>query len=97
MMGLMTSCTQTEYDLFSSISGIVVDKDNGNPIDQVSVSLGQGQPTTYTGSDGRFHYKDIEAGRYDIWVTKTGYQANKVEIDAPSGETVTVNITMKRL
>ena len=93
----LSSCTHTEYDLFSNITGTVVDKESGEPLGQVAVTIGSGQQNTYTGSDGQFYFKDIEAGSYTIWVQKSGYQSNKKDIDAPSGETINVNLTMKKL
>lgn len=93
----LSSCTHTEYDLYSSITGTVVDVESGEPIAQATVTLAPGSLNTYTGSDGQFNFKDIDAQQYTITVQKTGYEANRKTIEAPSGETINVSITMKKL
>ena len=91
-----TSCTPTEYDLFSNIVGTVVDKESGEPLGQVAVTLAGGSFNTYTGSDGCFSFNNIEAGEYKVWVQKDGYRANNKSVVAPSGETINVSITMEK-
>lgn len=91
-----SACTKTEYDLFGNISGTVVDKNTGEPIGQVAVTLKPSARNTYTGSDGYFDFNEIEADRYEVWVQKTGYRANNIKVEVPSGETVKVSITMEK-
>jgi len=94
----LSSCTHTEYDLFSNIAGTVVDKSTGEPLGQVDVTLKPLMLKTYTGSDGQFYFNDIEAtDDYEIWVQKDGYRANNIKVKAPSGETINVSITMEKL
>lgn len=94
----LSSCTHTEYDLFSNIAGTVVDKNSGEPLGQVDVTLKPLMLKTYTGSDGQFYFNDIEAtDDYEIWVQKDGYRANNIKVKAPSGETINVSITMEKL
>ncbi len=93
----LSSCTHTEYDLFSNITGTVVDKESGEPLGQVAVTLAGGSLNTYTGSDGCFAFNNIEAGEYKVWVQKDGYKANNKSVVAPSGETINVNLTMEKL
>lgn len=93
---LASACTKTQYDLFGNISGTVVDYDNGEPIAQATVTLSPGGLNTYTGNDGHFDFKEIEAQQYTITVQKTGYQANRKIVEVPCGETVNTSITMKK-
>lgn len=97
VIGLTTSCGHTEYDLYSTITGTVIDVDDGEPIAQATVTLSPGGINTYTGSDGHFDFNDIDAQQYTITVQKTGYQANRKTIEAPSGETINVSLTMKKI
>lgn len=96
LLGITTSCTQTQYDIFSNIAGTVVDVDSGDPIGQVTVTLSPGGLNTYTGSDGHFDFVDIDAQQYTITVQKSGYESNRKTITAPAGETVNVSMTMKK-
>ncbi len=96
LLGMATSCTKTQYDLFANISGTVVDYDDGEPIAQALVTLSPGGLNTYTGDDGHFDFTELEAQQYTLTVQKTGYQANRKTVEAPSGETVTISITMKK-
>ena len=61
-----------------SIEGEVVKAGNGEPLKKARVTLrkaeGRDQPnTTATDTDGRFVLKDIEPGRYQLWVERNGY------------------------
>lgn len=93
---LASACTPTQYDLFANISGTVVDYDDGEPISQVLVTLSPGGMNLYTGDDGHFDFKELEAQQYTVTVQKTGYQANRKTVEAPSGETVNISITMQK-
>ncbi|MCR5191937.1 MAG: carboxypeptidase-like regulatory domain-containing protein [Bacteroidales bacterium] len=93
---ITTSCTKTEYDIYSNISGTVIDVDNGEPIAHATVTLSPSGINTYTGSDGQFDFTEIDAQQYTITVQKTGYETNRKTITAPAGETVKVSMTMKK-
>ena len=93
---LVSACNKTEYDIYSNISGTVIDVDNGEPLAQATVTLTPGGLNAYTDTDGHFEFKDLEAQQYTLRVQKTGYQANSKTVNAPSGETVNVSITMKK-
>lgn len=93
---ISSACTKTQYDLFGNITGIVVDKESGEPLGQVAVTLSSGGLNTYTGSDGHFEFKEIDAGSNKVWVQKTGYQSNNKSIEVLSGETIDISITMKK-
>lgn len=96
MLTMTSACNKITYDLFGNISGTVIDVDSHEPLDGVTVTLSPGGLNTYTGSDGLFEFKEIEAQQYTITVQKTGYQANRKTLEALSGETINVSITMKK-
>lgn len=65
-------------DAKCSIEGRVVKAGNGEPLKKARVTLrkaeGRDQPNTIaTDADGRFMLKDIEPGRYQLWVERNGY------------------------
>lgn len=93
---LASACSKAEYDVYSNISGTVIDVNDGSPIGQVAVTLSPGGLNIYTGSDGHFDFKEIEAQHYTICAQKPGYSVKCKDIDAPSGETVNVSITMMK-
>lgn len=93
---LASACSKTEYDIYSNVSGTVIDVDSGEPIAQATVTLTPGGLNAYADTDGHFDFKDLEAQQYTLRVQKTGYQANSKTVNAPSGETVNVSITMKK-
>jgi hypothetical protein len=56
-----------------SIYGIVTDKATGDQIQNAGVELQPVGLKTVTGSDGQFEFNEIAAGKYTLYVTKTGY------------------------
>lgn len=82
----------------SNITGTVSDS-NGNPIDDVKISLylsGTLPPAkiTTTNSDGKYYFTEISAGTYDIKAAKTGYDNNtKTNKEITAGEN-TVDFTL---
>ena len=90
-----TSCSKEKYDIYSTIAGTVVDVDTREPIGGATVTVSPGGLNTYTGDDGQFEFKDVEAQQYTVTVQKTGYTANRKSVNAPAGETARVSLTMQ--
>lgn len=62
-----------------AIAGIVVDRNHDAPIRRAVVTLSTLEPrpreaVAWTGSDGRFSFGNLPAGRYRLAVLKNGYQ-----------------------
>lgn len=96
LLGLMSSCSPTEYDLFGNISGTVIDVDTGEPVQQATVTLSPTSKNTYTGMDGMFEFHELEAQQYTLTVQKTGYQANRKLVNVNPGETTNVALVMQK-
>ena len=97
LLVITSSCNKIQYDLFGNISGTVIDEDNGEPINKVTVTLSPSGLNTYTGNDGHFAFNNVEAQQYTITVQKPDdYEANRKTIEVISGETLNVSITMKK-
>ena len=96
LLMLASACTQTEYDLFGTISGTAIDVDSGEPVQQATVTLSPTSKNTYTGMDGQFEYTNLEAQQYTVTVQKTGYQSNRKIVNVNAGETTNVSLVMKR-
>ncbi len=93
---LFASCSPVTYDVFSTITGTVVDEQTKDPIDGVSVILSPSGKNSITGSDGYFEFQDLEAGQYTLTVQATGYSSNRKTITVVAGATENVNITLQK-
>lgn len=96
LLGLASSCTKTQYDLFGTISGTVIDVDTGEPVQQATVTLSPTSKNTYTGMDGQFEFTELEAQQYTLTVQKTGYQANRKIVNVTPSEVTIVSLVMKK-
>lgn len=92
----LAACKPETYDTFGDISGTVIDVDSGEPISQATVTLTPTAKNTYTGLDGQFEFKELEAQQYTVTVQKTGYSSNRKTVNVIAGETVTVSLVMKK-
>lgn len=91
------ACNPITYEVFSSITGTVVDDTTMEPIEGVEVSLSPYHGNSKaTKSDGSFEFTNLEAGQYTIVVQKPGYNSNKKTINAIAGEKVETIITISR-
>ncbi len=90
------SCSKTEYDLYSTIHGIVSDAETGDPVSAVIVTLSPGGKTTVSGNDGIYEFTDLEVMQYTIMVQKEGYQTNRKTTMAVAGERVRADIVMEK-
>lgn len=94
------ACTKTEYELTGNIAGTVIEigDDNvaGDPIQGVTVTINPNSKNTYTGSDGSFEFKDLEATNYKVSVQKSGYKTNFKDISVNAGETTKISLTMEK-
>ncbi len=94
---IYVSCSPIEYDIFGTLSGQVIEVSSGEPLSNVSVLLSPGGKNTYTGSDGRFEFQELDPQQYTIMVQKEGYQTNRKTVTLVVGETNTVMITMEKI
>ena len=67
------SCTEKEADIKGSIYGTVTDYATGEPVGNVNIKLQPTGETTLTGNDGAYEFKDLEAGNYSLFLSKTLY------------------------
>lgn len=97
LLCVITSCSNTEYDVFTGIHGVVTDSSNGEPIPGASVQLSPGGSTQITGTDGYFEFNDITPAQYTITVQKEGYSTNRKSIQAILGENNQANINLTKI
>ncbi len=90
-------CEETEYTFYSSIEGIVYDSSTGESIDKASVALSPSGKTVMTSADGSFVFDNLDPVQYTILVQKDGYYADRKMVTAITGETVNVDIALKKI
>jgi len=85
----------------ADIFGVVTDKESGDPIKEVIVSLGKEFKDQTTNSAGKYLFKDIPSGEYTIKATHQAYEdASKdfiLEINRDKKEKFEINLEMKPL
>lgn len=91
------ACTPESYESFGNISGMVIDMETGEPLDDVLISLQpKNKPNIYTGLDGQFEFRDLEEDQYTVTAIKTGYKADRTLANVIPGETVSVSLVMEK-
>ena len=66
---------EEEPKVLGSVYGTVSDKTTGKPIQEAMVELTPGGLQKRTGSNGKYEFFEVEAGTYDLYVTKSGYES----------------------
>ena len=97
LLTLYVSCSkENEYDIFSTITGKVVDAQTNQPIEGVNVYLTPTSNNCMTGADGSFTFTELEERQYTITAQKNGYSTNRVSVTTISGGTVDKTITLTK-
>lgn len=91
---MSVSCSNTEYDVFASVHGCILDNQTGVPIPNATIQLSPGSITKTSGNDGYFGFSELTPGQYTITVQKDGYSTNRKSFDAVTGTDVEMNITL---
>ena len=90
---LLTTCVK-EIAL-GSIQGIVTNSSNNEPIQGVNISLSPTGLSAVTGSDGRYEFKNLEAGQYTVQAVRQGYETNTKNITIVAGNVSSGDINLK--
>lgn len=92
------SCTPiVDKETTGTITGIVADRTTGEPVATVSVILSPGGRSTVTGSDGTFQFSDIEAGPYNIDLSKEGYKLESCNAVVAGGKNTELHLLIERI
>lgn len=79
------------------ISGIVSDKNTGEPVATVSATLSPGGNSTVTGSDGSFEFVELSPGEYTVNINKEGYNGNNKTVTVVEGQTTQAHLLIERI
>ena len=77
-----------------SIKGTITDYITGAGVADVKISLGEGNFSAVTDTDGRFFIASVPANTYPIFIGKTGYLEKKFSITVNSSDTLTLTLTL---
>lgn len=87
--------TQTIFSQGGIISGIVIDESNGTTLPGVNITVKGLKKSISSDSEGKFIFRNIPVGIYEIDVSSIGYQSKVVtEINVIVNETTDINITL---
>ena len=85
-----------EYDVYGSISGMVTDRDTGQPIQDVEVWTSPSTHTFTTGFDGTFVFLKLDARQYEVWAQKPGYYTNHKTVTTIAGDNVFASLPLQK-
>lgn len=94
-----TSCGDgfVDYDIYGSISGIVIDRDTHEPIQSAYVSIIPGSTNTYTGYDGSFEFTGLIGGvNYTVQAQYEGYLAGRKSTTVIAGDNVNIDLLLEK-
>jgi 5-hydroxyisourate hydrolase-like protein (transthyretin family) len=98
---MMQSCQEKDpVSVQGNIEGTVLDSETGQAVSGVNVNIVSNSSTTFaeqsktTGSDGKFSFKDLEAGSYKLTFRKTGYTDNSKNITLAAGQTSSSDVSL---
>ncbi|MFC1743967.1 carboxypeptidase regulatory-like domain-containing protein [Candidatus Riflebacteria bacterium] len=86
---------EPEVEIFSSITGIVRDSINGEPISGVTITLDDKKYITDT--NGRYSISNLKRGGYTLKYTVDGYEETSADFSLAHGSQSLGNIELKRL
>ena len=90
----MFGCKPEEIILHGEITGIVTDAETSQPLDGATLLLNPLNETTSTGNDGKYLFKSLTPGSFQIKVTKQNYAERTNTAAVTSAHTTDVNIEL---
>lgn len=95
--GLSSCSKDDDFDVFSTLHGIVTDDATAECIPGATVTLSPGGKTQTTGSDGRYQFSEIDAMQYTVTVQKPGYSTNRKMVTVESGVATEANVSLHKI
>ena len=98
---MIQACQEKDpVNVQGNIEGTVLDAETNQAVSGVNVNIVSNSSTTFaeqsktTGSDGKFSFKDLEAGNYKLTFRKTGYTDNSKNIALSAGQTSSSDVSL---
>lgn len=97
---LLTSCfllftLKAISQNYGNITGTVIDAKSGSPLIGVTVQVSNSLIGTSTDLNGRFTFKNMNEGSYELFVSYMGFQTVKVDADVKQNKTETLTISLE--
>jgi hypothetical protein len=97
----LPSCAGDDpINVTGNIEGTVTDYESTQAISGVMVDIVANANTTFakqsrqTGNDGKFAFKDLEAGSYKLSFSRSGYLENNQDVNILAGQTVSSDVRL---
>jgi len=91
LCGLLAGAGQIAHAQQGAITGVVTDQATGDPLENARVVLVGPNRIEGTGREGRYTFRGVAAGNYQVRVLRLGYRPESDSAAVASGETVTLN------
>jgi hypothetical protein len=84
---------------YGGIGGITRDSATGQPVAQTQITAHNVEKNTdrtaSSGADGAFSIANIEPGKYEVHVTKDGFQKSSVQVDVAARQTAQLDLKLQ--
>ncbi|PAU92789.1 TonB-dependent receptor [Aliifodinibius salipaludis] len=91
---ILPPLSNASYSQNSTIEGVVIDKETGDPISYAYLFLEGINRGQTTHSDGTFTFKNIPSGTYTIKMQRIGYKTQSQTIEVPASDTLKITLEM---
>jgi len=93
---MLFNCNPDEIILHTDIQGYVTDASTMQAVDSVTIVLLPANDTIYSGTDGRFIFKNLLPGNYEIKASKIGFTSGSEYINTNSEKTYNISFLLDR-
>jgi uncharacterized protein (TIGR02145 family) len=90
-------CTAEEIILHGDIGGIVTDAVTNQPLQTATVTLSPITETVTTGSDGKYLFKSLAPGNYQVHASKQNYAESKNNAVVTSANTIDIDFALDEI
>jgi len=91
----ITGCKKTEIEVNTgNIGGKITDNTNGQPIPAADVKISGSNQIVFSGADGSYQFINLEAGEYQITVSKQNYVQEIKPITVIARQTVNLDFAL---
>lgn len=92
---LCMSCQREIYEIYGSLSGVVVDADGSAPLRGVKITITPGGTSQVTAEDGTFSFEELIPQEYTVNFTKEGYHSATQKVSVKAGASAGVQVALK--
>jgi len=95
LLGLLLGPAPAVAQAQGTLTGVVVDAENGETLPGANVNIQGTTVGTSTNLNGRYRLKDLDPGTYDVVVSFVGFQQKTITgVEVTAGETTTLDVSL---